>query len=284
MAKYCAHCGKQINDKAVFCKYCGEKVVFSEPTNGVSGNKHIDKDTPEDIYRVSTDTEDALAHKPVNTPAANSADKKLPKKMLAIIAVAVALIIVTAAIGAIMYFGKTNDTVPTSEAETTENTEMIESAEETSAEFDVASNLKIIEEGDVKTIETDHVIISAPRGSSWDYQLSRVKDDEGNIVNSFYIYNVDAKVDGYPGRIVEITVCDPDDNYEDWGADVIGERDGKIILATYFLAGGAECDPVNEQSEEDYDAVLREITYKLKTDSGIHDVEPKYLEQYYRTY
>ncbi len=277
MANYCTHCGKQIREKTAFCTYCGKKIDYSDATQNVSDKKESNK-INQKLSGAETGAEDVIQKETVNTSAKSADDGKMLKKTTVIIVVAVILVVVIAVVGAVMHSRKSSDDATATEAQTTE------SVEKASSDFDVASNLKITEDGDVKTIETDHVIISAPRGSSWDYQLSRVKDDKGKIVNSFYIYNVDAKVDGYPGRIVEITVCDPDDNYEDWGADVIGEKDGKIILATYFLAGGAECNPDNEQSEEDYAAVLREITYKLKTDSGIHDVEPMYLEQYYRAY
>ena len=42
MAKYCSHCGKQINDNAAFCKYCGEKADSSDITN-ISEKKISDK-------------------------------------------------------------------------------------------------------------------------------------------------------------------------------------------------------------------------------------------------
>lgn len=275
MANYCTHCGKQLNEKTAFCTYCGKKIDYSDTTQNDSVKKESNEINPK-LSGSETGVEDVMQKESVNASTKNANNGKVSKKMTAIIVAVFILVVVVAAVGAVMHFRKTSDDVTASEAETTENTEM------TSSDFDVASNMKITEEGDIKTLETDYVIISAPRGSSWDYQLSRFKDDEDKTVNSFYIYNVDAKIDGYSGRIVEITVCDPDDNYKDWMADVLGEKDNKIILATYFLAGGAECNPDNEQSEEDYEAVLRGLTFKFKTGSEIHDVEPMYLEQYYR--
>lgn len=89
MAKYCAHCGKQISDTAVFCKFCGEKV----------------KDEREFIDISETESN-------------NSADDGIfSKKTIIIIAVAIVLAIITAAVGAVMYFGKTSDAKPVGETE-----------------------------------------------------------------------------------------------------------------------------------------------------------------------
>lgn len=268
MASYCEKCGKRINDNVSFCKYCGARINSEQKAEGINYNPE------EDNERHSYNTN----HKQWFS--------------FNIICVVATILLVVAMIGIIFYFITSKDSkerllesVDNAEQNKSNDSAVPEHAVDylIPSDFDVASNMVITEEGDVKTIETDHVIITAPRGSSWDCQLSRYKDGH-EIVNSFYIYNKDAKIDGYRGEIVAISVCNPDDNYKDWGVDVIGEKDGKIIYASYFLAGAAQCDPDNEQSEEDYDAVLRGVTFKLKKGDEIQEITPEYLEKYYRPY
>lgn len=123
MAKYCTHCGKQISDKAVFCKYCGEKADSSDAAQNVSDKKANNKIKPRKISEVETGTEGVIMKEPAKTSGKKSEDEKLPKKMIAIIVAAIALVVVVAAVGAVMYFGKTNDAVSTSDTETKESTE-----------------------------------------------------------------------------------------------------------------------------------------------------------------
>ena len=86
MAKYCSHCGRRINDSALFCKYCGEKAdeKTDVATNAPSGK------VPEKKPRDSSD------------------DEGLTKTMKIVIAVAAILAVIVVTIGLTMYFGRTN--------------------------------------------------------------------------------------------------------------------------------------------------------------------------------
>lgn len=124
MARYCAHCGKQISEKALFCKYCGGKADFEVTSKDVSKQNASNKVHQKEISNVSTDAEAASAKPSVNTQEKKAADLLLSKKMIAVIIAALALVIVTIAVGAVMYFGKTNDTVMSSDTKTTEKNEV----------------------------------------------------------------------------------------------------------------------------------------------------------------
>lgn len=95
MAKYCTHCGKQISDTAVFCKYCGTKVEIA-------------------IEQPETQ----VPKTPIPT---SSDDEKKSGKTIAVIVVAIAVVVITAAIVALIYFAKNNDTDSAGNTETSEN-------------------------------------------------------------------------------------------------------------------------------------------------------------------
>jgi len=92
MAKYCTHCGKQINDDASFCKFCGAKVDFH----------------------------DIQLERPVEKTRNQDKGEKLPKGMVVVIVVAATLAIITAIVGAIMYFSEPRDTASPNEVDNTE--------------------------------------------------------------------------------------------------------------------------------------------------------------------
>ncbi len=123
MAKYCAHCGKQIGDKAIFCKYCGKKADFSDASDLASEDNANSRFNPREIYGIGANADDIISNEPNDTSDSESTSEKLPKKMIIIVAVALVLVLATVAIGAIMYFGKSND-------DSTASTETTESAEE----------------------------------------------------------------------------------------------------------------------------------------------------------
>lgn len=112
MAKFCTHCGKKISDNALFCKYCGAKADVEEATRKA-------EETAASKSNVVT------REPPVKKAGKSFGDEGLPKNMKIIIAVAIALVMVTAGIGAVMYFGKSNDSVPPSNTETEEKTDEI---------------------------------------------------------------------------------------------------------------------------------------------------------------
>ena len=102
---YCTRCGKEINDAATFCKYCGAKVGSSDAV--------------------------------IDNPKNEVANKGISKTVLIIIGVALALVVATTVIGIIMYFGKSDDTVL---ADNTKNAEAVEPEGNSSQSKDEASN------------------------------------------------------------------------------------------------------------------------------------------------
>jgi len=144
------------------------------------------------------------------------------------------------------------------ESESTEQTEITEEpSSEEPEEFDIGANMKVTENDDEKIIETDYLIIKAPRGSTWDCK----KVDN----NYLQVYNIAAHESGYQGEILHCHSLDVNDNsYEDWGSVVIGVKGDRRFLANWWLAGAAQYDPYDEQIEEDYNAVAQEISIELK--------------------
>ncbi len=104
MAKYCTHCGKQINENASFCKFCGAKVDF----------------------------QDVTVERPVERIKKQDKGEKLPKGMVVVIVAAATIAIITAIVGAIMYFSEPRDTASPNEVDNTETA----NTENDSAEFD----------------------------------------------------------------------------------------------------------------------------------------------------
>ena len=104
MAKYCTHCGKQINENASFCKFCGAKVDF----------------------------QDVTVERPVERIKKQDKGEKLPKGMVVVRVAAATRAIITAIVGAIMYFSEPRDTASPNEVDNTETA----NTENDSAEFD----------------------------------------------------------------------------------------------------------------------------------------------------
>lgn len=76
MAKFCTHCGRRISDDASFCRYCGTQLAFT----------------------------DTRKERPARERTGTNGNEKLPGTTIAIIAVAFALGITVAVVGAIIYF------------------------------------------------------------------------------------------------------------------------------------------------------------------------------------
>ena len=91
MAKYCAHCGKQIGDKAIFCKYCGKKADFSDASDLASEDNANSRFNPREIYGIGANADDIISNEPNDTSDSESTSEKLPKKMIIIVAVALVL-------------------------------------------------------------------------------------------------------------------------------------------------------------------------------------------------
>lgn len=111
MARYCNHCGKQISDNAAFCKYCGAKADAAGSGNEAeikALKKRLTELTGVDMYDPA-DLHEYDRRRPEEKPervgGGPYADEKKPKTLAVIRTAAIALIVITAAIGAIIYFG-----------------------------------------------------------------------------------------------------------------------------------------------------------------------------------
>ena len=146
-----------------------------------------------------------------------------------------------------------------SESETETGTETTKTTE-TPAEYDIASNLQVTEDGDVKSIDTDHFTLTLSHGSSWGYEI--------NSKTMITIFNIASHDADYGGRLVSIEVYDADDKeYEEMlpSYSVIGEKDGKVYVAEYPT--DVQWDHEDAQAEEDYRAVYEEVN-KIRDGSG----------------
>jgi hypothetical protein len=91
---FCGHCGKEIDDNAAFCDYCGTKIKSGKPAKS-SDAANIQNN------RNNSNAQTAPAA-PVNKPAAPTvAVKKTGKKTSIIITIVVAVVIVVVVIGAL---------------------------------------------------------------------------------------------------------------------------------------------------------------------------------------
>ena len=157
--------------------------------------------------------------------------------------------------------GSKTDAEPETESETEAQTET-ETTTEESAEYDIASNLRLAG-GDEKLLDTDYFRITLPCGPSWDYTV----DSKTSIT----IYNIASKEADCGGRLVSIIAYDADDKeYEVLPSySVIGEKGGKVYIAEYPTDVQFNMD--DEQATEDYKAVYDEVN-KIRdggTDSPI---------------
>lgn len=107
---YCTRCGKQNSDNASFCKYCGEKLDFGNTT--------------------------------AKKLAVESPDSNNSKRMLIIIGIALALAIITAIAGMILYFGKSDEPVLADNTEKTEANDSEGEASQTEKNNEQASEEK----------------------------------------------------------------------------------------------------------------------------------------------
>ena len=151
--------------------------------------------------------------------------------------------------------GSKTEPEPEKETKTEEQTE---TQTDESAEYDIASNLRLAG-GDEKLLDTDYFRITLSHGSSWDYTA----DSKTSIT----IYNIAAREANCGGRLVSIVAYDAGDNsYENLPSyGVIGEKDGKMYIAEY--PSDVQFDPSDEKSMEDYQAVYEEVN-KIRDGSG----------------
>ena len=135
-----------------------------------------------------------------------------------------------------------------------------ETTEETSSEYDIASNLQLAGGGDEKAIDTDYFTITLTHGDSWDYEV----DSKTSIT----IYNVASREADCGGKLVSIEAYDAGNtDYEQLPSyHKIGEKDGKVYIAQY--PSDVQYDFNNEKATEDYQAVFEEVQ---KINEGAED-------------
>ncbi len=121
MAKYCIHCGKQISDNAVFCRYCGKNPDVADPAEDDSRKtayiKNLTKEEPVNNAYVGG----AVFSEPERKSRGPSADAK--KTQIVIKTVAITLVVVAAIIGALLYFRKPPAPVDTGGQNTEQGTD-----------------------------------------------------------------------------------------------------------------------------------------------------------------
>ena len=144
------------------------------------------------------------------------------------------------------------DEAAVTETETGAVTEETETIVETPDSYDIAANLKLKEKDDVKTLKTDHFILTLTHGDSWDVKV--------NSKTSITIYNTALYEANRGGKLVTILAFDTDDDSYDVLPDysVIGKSGGKVYVAAYPT--DMQYDSSNKKAVSDYMAVFDEAS------------------------
>ena len=125
-------------------------------------------------------------------------------------------------------------------------------------DYDIASGLKITGKGGVKTLKTDHFILTLSHGKSWDVKV--------NSKTSLTVYNKALNKADLGGKLVTILAYDAGDESYDVIPEynVIGESNGKVYIAAYPT--DVQFDESDKKSYGDYQAVFEEVS-RLKADT-----------------
>ena len=132
-------------------------------------------------------------------------------------------------------------------------TEEQAAADETSDDYDIAANLKLMGDPEgVKTVDTDHFTLTLPLGGTWDYDY----DSKTSIT----FYNIAGREADCGGRLFSLVAYEPDDtSYENLPHySVVGEAGGKVYVAEY--PSDVQADVEVEEHMEQYQTVYAEVS------------------------
>ena len=138
------------------------------------------------------------------------------------------------------------------EPETEVVTGKTEELPEPPSDYDIAAGLKLKEKDGIKTLKTDHFILTLTHGDSWDAKV--------NSRNSITIYNTALYEANRGGKLVTILAYDSgDENYDVLPEyNVIGESGGKVYIAAYPT--DMQYDSSNKKAVADYLTVFDEVS------------------------
>lgn len=138
------------------------------------------------------------------------------------------------------------------EPETEAVTGKTEELPEPPSDYDIAAGLKLKEKDGIKTLKTDHFILTLTHGDSWDAKV--------NSRNSITIYNTALYEANRGGKLVTILAYDSgDENYDILPEyNVIGESGGKVYIAAYPT--DMQYDSSNKKAVADYLTVFDEVS------------------------
>ena len=138
------------------------------------------------------------------------------------------------------------------EPETEAVTGKTEELPEPPSDYDIAAGLKLKEKDGIKTLRTDHFILTLTHGDSWDAKV--------NSRNSITIYNTALYEANRGGKLVTILAYDSgDENYDVLPEyNVIGESGGKVYIAAYPT--DMQYDSSNKKAVADYLTVFDEVS------------------------
>lgn len=138
------------------------------------------------------------------------------------------------------------------EPETEAVTGKTEELPEPPSDYDIAAGLKLKEKDGIKTLKTDHFILTLTHGDSWDAKV--------NSRNSITIYNTALYEANRGGKLVTILAYDSgDENYDVLPEyNVIGESGGKVYIAAYPT--DMQYDSSNKKAVADYLTVFDEVS------------------------
>ena len=132
------------------------------------------------------------------------------------------------------------------------HTEDQAAADETSDDYDIAANLKLMGDPEgVKIVDTDHFTLTLPLGGTWDYDY----DSKTSIT----FYNIAGREADCGGRLFSLVAYEPDDtSYENLPHySVVGEAGGKVYVAEY--PSDVQADVEVEEHMKQYETVYAEV-------------------------
>lgn len=143
------------------------------------------------------------------------------------------------------------------EPETEAVTGKTEELPEPPSDYDIAAGLKLKEKDGIKTLKTDHFILTLTHGDSWDAKV--------NSRNSITFYNIAGREAGCGGRLFSLIAYEPNDkDYENLPSySVVGEKDGKAYVAEY--PSDVQADVESEENMQLYMDTYDEVN-KIRDD------------------
>ena len=262
---FCGECGKQIDDRAKFCPFCGSQVEVEE-----EAVEYVYEEPEEKVEYVYEEPEEEVEYVYEEAPKA----KKGNGQKTVIIALLL-VIVVIAGVFAWLLFGKNdnpatqnNQTASTEEAQEDTEEEIVEDTEDTEEEEEEI----IVDDGSVELTGEDNPIPNIAEGNTPDYDGIKnpdgykvVKTDEGysfGVPEGFYdhAYKIEG---GY-----RLTGSDGVSQFEIYKLD---NSYGSISSAASALADDAEAEmDVYDKVMEKFEDGKLIYNARSNSDSGVY--------------